>query len=389
MKQLQAGYILDCVKDILETKYTATEVKGLLTQLSYFDIEVNSTVSQNNNSEFEQTLSVAHNIISRGLPTKPTLWLENEILDSFGLTQQDKKLLEIGTIRQELKINDEQIEKLFQALHIIDPDIKGEKVSKHKMPSWEILGSDFEEGFLYEQLPKYASQMWTQLFEPQRELENVLRFSTTTEDEIDKYLDGSIQIFNQQQLDFSFEFPYTVNHQRGLIIEIDGSQHEEANQKFIDGNRDIATAKSKWGKALRIKTTEWDNIQNKINSIKELEDEQLFKLLKQNFENPLYLKKDGLNALELCLIPFAVARIQKTIIHLLFEGKLNINSNEWDIAIVEQDIPCGNLAIKDFEELLNSLFNLHGETDKLPKINVSIESNQKFANANFYTSTNN
>lgn len=388
MTQLQAGYILDCVKDILETKYTATEVNGLLTQLSYFDIEVDSTVSQNDNSEFEQTLSVAHNIISRGLPTKPTLWLENEILDSFGLTQQDKKLLEIGTIRQELKINEEQIEKLFQTLHIIDPEIKGESVLKHKMPSWEKLGSDFEEGFLYEQLPKYASQMWTQLFEPQRELENVLRFSTTTEDEIDKYLNGSIRIFNEQQLDFTFEFPYKVNNQRGLIVEIDGSQHENATQKHIDEARDTATEKAKWGKALRIKTTEWNSIQNKIDLIKQLEKEQLFKLLKQNFENPLYLEKDGLNALELCLIPFAVARIQKTIIHLLFEGKLNINATEWNIAIVERDIPCGNLAIKDFEVFLNSLFSLQGVTDKLPRINVLIESNSKFANANFHTSTN-
>ena len=41
MTQFQAGYILDCVKETLETKYTTTEVKGLLTQLSYFDIEVN------------------------------------------------------------------------------------------------------------------------------------------------------------------------------------------------------------------------------------------------------------------------------------------------------------------------------------------------------------
>jgi ATP-dependent DNA helicase RecQ len=388
MTQLQAGYILDCIKDSLETKYTVTEVKGLLMQLSYFDIEVNSTVYNNDNSEFEQTLSVAHNIISRGLPTKPTLWLENKILESFDLTHLDRKLLEIGTIRQELKISDGQIAKLFQALHIIDPEIKGNNISKHKMPSWENLGSDFEEGFLYEHLPKFASQMWTQLFEPQRELENLLRFSTKTEDEIDKYLNGSIQIFNQQQLDFSFEFPYTVNNHRGLIVEIDGSQHEEANQKYIDENRDTATEKAKWGKALRIKTTEWNNIQNKINPIKQLENEQLFKLLKQNFDKPLYLEKDGLTALELCLIPFAVARIHKTIIHLLFEGKLNFKAKEWNIAIIEQDIPCGNIAIEDFKELLNSLFSLQGEKDKLPKINLAVESNKKFANSNFYTSAN-
>ena len=394
MLQLQAGYTLDCVRKILEkneeneNNYDPAEVKGLLTQLSFFDIEIKSTISFKGNSELEQTLSVAHNIISRGLPTRPTLWLENEILERFGLTQQDKKQLEIGTIRQELKIDKTLVQKLFQALHIIDPDLKEQKISKYKMPSWEKLGSDFEEGFLYEQLPKHASPMWAQLFEPQRELENILRFSASAEDEIDKYLNGSIQIFNAQQLDFSFEFPYSVKEQRGLIVEIDGSQHEESNQKFIDGNRDTATEKAKWGKALRIKTAEWNNIENKINIIRQLEDEQLFKLIKQNFENPLYLEKEGLTALELCLIPFAVARIQKTIIHLLFEGKLNINAKEWNIAIAEQDIPCGILAIKDLEGLLTLLFNLQGKTNALPKTNVFVESNQRFADARFYTPTN-
>jgi len=388
MTQLQAGYILDCVKETLETKYTPTEVKGLLTQLSYFDIEVNSTVTPNDNSDFEQTLSVAHNIISRGLPTRPSLWLENKILKAFNITEQDEKLLEIGTIRQELKIGETLIEKLFQALHIIDPNLKGDNISKNKITTWENLGSSFEEDFLYQQLPKFASQMWVQLFETQRELENVLRFSNSTEDEVEKYLNGTIKLFNEQRLDFSLEFPYKINEQRGLVIEIDGSQHEEPTQRLIDNDRDNATEKAKWAKALRIKTTEWKSIERKISEIKQLESETLFKLIKQNFDNPLYIETEGLTALELSLIPFAVARIQKTIIQLLFEGKLNINVSEWNIAIIEQDIPCGNLAIDDFKELVASLFALKGETAQIPVINVFIEGNKRFANANLYSSNN-
>ena len=291
MTQFQAGYILDCVKETLETKYTPTEVRGLLTQLSYFDIEVNSTVTSNNNSDFEQTLSVAHNIISRGLPTRPSLWLENKILKAFNITEQDEKLLEIGTIRQELKIGETLIEKLFQALHIIDPNLKGDNISKNKITTWENLGSSFEEDFLYQQLPKFASQMWVQLFETQRELESVLRFSTSTEDEVEKYLNGTIKLFNEQRLDFSLEFPYKINEQRGLVIEIDGSQHEEPTQGLIDNDRDNATEKAKWAKALRIKTTEWKSIESKINLIKQFENETLFKLLKQNFDNPLLCRK--------------------------------------------------------------------------------------------------
>jgi superfamily II DNA helicase RecQ/very-short-patch-repair endonuclease len=388
MTQIQAGYILDCVKETLETKYTPKEVKGLLTQLSYFDIEVNSTVTPNNNSDFEQILSVANNIISRGLPTRPSLWLENKILTAFNLTEQDDKLLEIGTIRQELKIEETLIEKLFQALHIIDPDLKGDNISKNEITSWENLGSSFEEDFLYQQLPKFASQMWVQLFEAQRELENVLRFSTSTEDEVEKYLNGTVKLFNEQRLDFSLEFPYKINDQRGLVIEIDGSQHEEPTQRIIDNDRDNATEKAKWAKALRIKTTEWKSIESKIKLIKEFENETLFKLLKQNFDSPLYTETEGITALQLSLIPFAVARIQKTIIQLLFEGKLNINAIEWNIAIIEQDIPCAYLAIDDFKELIATLFALKGETDKIPNINIFIEGNKRFANANLYSSNN-
>lgn len=388
MTQLQAGYILDCVKETLETEYEPTEVQGLLRQLSYFDIDVNSTVELKDNSNFEQILSVAHNIISRGLPTKPTLWLENKILQAFDLTERDEKLFDIGTIRQVLKVEETLIQKLFRALHIIDPNLKDNNISKQKINTWENLGSSFEEDFLYNHLPKYASPIWVQLLETQRELENVLRFSTTTEDEVEKYINGTIKIFNEQRLDFSIEFPYKIKEQRGFVVEIDGSQHENHPQNLIDTDRDNATEKAKWGKAIRIKTRDWKNIENKITPIKQFESEQFFNLLKQNFETPLYSENEGLTALQLSLIPFAVARIQKTILHLLFDGKLNINAEEWNFAIVEQDIPCGILAIEDFKELVNSLFKLKGSTEKLPKINVFVESDERFAIANLHYSYN-
>ena len=388
MTQLQAGYILDCVKEILETQYAPTEIQGLLTHLSYFDIDINSTIDYKDHSNFEQIFSVAHNIISRGLPTRPTLWLENKILQTFNLTQQDEKLLEIGTIREKLEIEETLVQKLFRALHIIDPDLKGNNISKQKISTWESLGSAFEENFLYEQLPKYASPIWIQLFETQRELENLLRFSTTIEDEVEKYLNRTIKTFNEQRLDFSVEFPYKIKEQRGFVVEIDGSQHENHPQNVIDTDRDNATEKAKWGKAIRIKTNEWGNIENKIKAIKQFENEQFFNLLKQNFEKPLYTEKEGLTALELSLIPFAVARIEKTLIHLLFEGKLNINANKWDIAVIEQDIPCSNLAIEDFIELISALLKLKGGTEKLPEINVFVERNERFANAHLHSTNN-
>ena len=200
------------------------------------------------------------------MPTKTDTWLENKILQAFDLTEQDEKLLDIGTIRQVLKVEETLIKKLFRSLHIIDPNLKDNNISKQKINTWENLGSSFEEDFLYNQLPKYASPIWVQLLETQRELENVLRFSTTTEDEVEKYIIETIKIFNEQRLDFSIEFPYKIKEQRGFVVEIDGPQHENHPQNLIDTDRDNATEKAKWGKAIRIKTKEWNKIQeNRVN----------------------------------------------------------------------------------------------------------------------------
>jgi len=380
MIQLQAGFILDSVKQSLENKYSSAEVDGLLKQLSFFDIEIYSTAQKTIN-DFEQILYVTHNIISRGLPTKPSLWIENKILQAYKITKQDQKLLDIGTIKHDLETSNSFIEKLFQALHIIDPELRDNNISKSKIISWENLGSSFEEDFLYLQLPKYAGQYWVQLFENQRELESILRFSATAKDEVEKYINGTIQVYNEQRLDFSVEFPYPINELRGLVLEIDGSQHEQPLQQKIDKDRDTATEKAKWNKALRIKTTDWKNISEKIKPLQRLETEQCFSIFKQNFENPLHLNEEGSAALDFSLIPFAVSRIQKTVVHLLIEGKLNLSEKEWNIAILEKDIPCGKLAFDDLEMLLNSLFDLKGDAVSFPKINLFIESNKRFDNS--------
>jgi len=381
MTQLHAGYVLDCVKDALEANFLPEEVRGLLGQLSHFDVDVRSTMTHRNRPDLDQLLSVAYNLVSRGLPTRPTLWLEDSILaHREGMAPRDERLFEdLGAIRRTLKAEKTFVQKLFRALHLIDPDLKNGNISKQKIRTWETLGSTFEEDFLYGQLPRHASPIWVQLFETQRELENVLRFSATAEDEIDKYLNGTVQTFNEQRLDFSVEFPYKTKGQRGFVVEIDGSQHEAPPQCYIDASRDSATEKAKWGRAIRIKTSDWAAIGNTIGTIRQFESEPFFGLLKQNFENPLYAEEEGLAALELTLVPFAVARIQKTLIHLLLEGRLDAKAEEWNVAVIERDVPCAHLAVEDFRRLMDLLFKLKGQDDRLPKINLFVEGNERFS----------
>ena len=373
MKQLQAGYIIDGVEECLLKTFDKEKIDGLLKQLSFFDMDTqDSIINEINNPE--QILFVANNIISRGLPTRISLELEKTILNKFNIGNLNKKLSEIGSIKYDLDISESLGGKLFRAIHIIEPRILLGQIKKIKIHSWENhLGSEFEEDFLYNKLPKLVNPFWTQIIESQRELENILRYSTSTEDEVDKFLSGSINLFNEQMIDFSIEFPYKIYNQRGLIVEIDGSQHEEKVQKRVDENRDNATDKAKWGKTIRIKTKEWHQISEKLKFFKELENEEYFKLLKLNYTDPLYQDNEGQIALQLLLVPFAIARIQKTIVNLLISNKLDLSKDEWNIAIIERDITGSKLAIDDLTIMLNSLFKLKGESLNLPKINLFVE----------------
>lgn len=387
MKQLQAGYIIDSIGDYLSKEFDKEKVDGLLKQLSYFDVEVDASVSGDIVNP-EQILYVANSLISRGLPTRMSLDLENKILDTFEIATINDKHANIGSIKYDLDFSKYDTDtkesfgkKLYRVIHIIEPRISLKDIDRIKIDSQENhLGSEFEEDFLYNKLPSLVSPFWVQLFESQRELESILRFSTSTEDEIDKYLSGSINIFNEQRVDFSLEFPYQIFNQRGVVVEIDGSQHEERVQKNADTNRDNATEKAKWKRAIRIKTNEWNSISTKLKFFKELENEEFFKLLKENYFNPLYKNDIGAFALQLLLVPFSIARIQKVIIDLLLNNQLDITKKEWNIAVLERDITGSKLAIDDFKRLLNSLFELKGDKIKLPEINLFVESSPEFEN---------
>ncbi len=381
MKQLQAGYILDGIEECLSTSYGKDKINGLINQLSYFDISVQEASSLDISNP-QNVLFVANNYISRGLPTRTSLDIEQQLVEIFNLGTRNKVLSEIGSIQYDMDIEKTFLNKLYRALHIIEPRILLRDIQNLNIQTWENhLGSEFEEDFLYEKLPSIVNPFWPQLFEKQRELENILMFSTSSEDEIDKILTGGIVLFNQQMVDFSIEFPYQIHNQRGIILEIDGSQHEEKVQKTVDESRDNATEKAKWKRAIRITTREWDQIANKLKFFKELENEEYFKLLRLNYHKPLYLDKEGLNALQIALTPFAVARIQKTLITLLLGNQLDLTANEWNIIIVEQDVPCARLAVDDLTNMLNSLYKLAGEKHRVPAINLAVINTPEFENA--------
>ena len=57
-------------------------------------------------------------------------------------------------------------------------------------------------------------------------------------------------------IDFSIEFPYQIYNQRGIIVEIDGSQYEENIQKTAD-ETEIMRLRKQMETGYTNKTREW------------------------------------------------------------------------------------------------------------------------------------
>ena len=79
----------------------------------------------------------------------------------------------------------------------------------------------------------------------------------------------------------------------------------------------------------------------------------------ENFNNDL--SDNWLDILQLTLSPFAIARVQKTIIELILSNNLDLKAKEWNILAIERDVPCVALAIEDLKQRFQYLFALAGK----------------------------
>ena len=76
----------------------------------------------------------------------------------------------------------------------------------------------------------------------------------------------------------------------------------------------------------------------------------------------------------ICLlyVPIAIARIQVVLLMLIEDGYLKQDQDYWEICIIENDVPCGCLAVLDFLQYYDAISDLLNISDSLPKIKLSI-----------------
>ena len=90
--QLQAGYILESVRDSLNAYAKQHEkipsLHGLLKSLSTFEVQTGLNLETPANPP--SIFAVASNIITRGLPTLASVYLEEYFADKLAVTQRQE-----------------------------------------------------------------------------------------------------------------------------------------------------------------------------------------------------------------------------------------------------------------------------------------------------------
>ncbi len=357
--QFKAGYIVDAIAKVL-TDFKATlersrstdqiqldQINGLLQYVSSFDVEF----SHKHNPDFKElnpVLATLNNIITRGLPTRAPVLLEN-IFSEVGLTEQSREEYEINF---PILINQISFDSIFELLHIVEPQLE---ISKGNYGG--SLGSNLE----WEFIKKHP--FLKQILQSQRD------FST-----INAKLTGG------KTVDFCFTSPYLHwNEQNnryekvGRIFEVDGSHHTLSEYKYYDAYRD-AIAEDENFETIRfsVETIKADNT-----DFEALIGGKIYQNFKKNFEKNI---KEHLAEYSLLFIPLAVARVQKTILELLLVHPELFKEEKIEIAIIERDLPCGAIAIKSLQELFFNINAILDDKDKLllPEISLTIFENSKW-----------
>ena len=231
-QQLQAAYILSAVQQALKSwcqidKEDKLALDGLQHWLCTFDVitplDLSRAASPNS------LYAVAANLLTRGLPTIPTVDLEIAMAQRLGLTERSDNE-QFGSIRFPfVKGKEPNGEDIFRAMHAINPGLD----QASDFYDTQDLDSNFEKAFIFE----YAKHepVMAQLLQKQRPL------------------DSMVKGYSRGQADFSVERPYYSSHQKELrwpgfasirnnkvyVAEINGKAY---HTHLVDVERDFEVA---------------------------------------------------------------------------------------------------------------------------------------------------
>ena len=364
--QLQAGYILQGIRSSLfahaKDEKIEHHLSGILKYLSTFDFE--TKLNLEHSKKPESIFAVAHNLISRGLPTIPSVYIEKKFAEALKSTTLSlKEYEEKGKINYELTNDEFSGEILFNSLHFIETRAR----NRSNYLNIDSIDSNFEKDFLLNLIPE-GNSFLSQLLEQQRSRGTLTRNN------------------NEGRVDFSLEIPYNITykkqnrynqqvdlkHHKTYIAEVDGAKY---HTQLLDDLKDFEIAQL----ANNIShITEAGTQENVNNFISEILSEEFVTRIKRNYNNENY---HSLTEVALTLCPIAIARVQMVVVQLLLSNTNDIlSNNSIKLCVIERDLPCAQIAINDLKELLTSLNDLSKTPIEIPNIELTTFSTLEFIN---------
>ena len=361
MNFYNCGFYLSYLHN-LQPKITKLDLESVLKGLCTFSCEavISSRNSQKPTPMDSKLIAVYENLLSRGLPTFPSLLVEGTLAQlprPHIPIHEESKTGSFEFLHQDLDTETEEdwLNLLKKAHYIIDPRLTANDLLSQSFDSCE------EKKFFSELLPEFLGGYITQLVEPQRSLGAL----------IDRNAAGE---FSGERVDFALE-----TDQIKVVFEVDGEQHKEPRQRRLDERRDKSLKNNGW-EVFRIPTRDvrCGRIEQILTPLKnKLATNPFF----QNYQFPLWETELGQKALQLVLTPFSVARLQKTLLLALRASVLSLHQSKWRLVIVERDVPCAQLAILDFLQTLQAFYSLLEINKPLPEIELLIYTTPEFERA--------
>ncbi|WP_286407318.1 DEAD/DEAH box helicase [Myroides odoratimimus] len=352
--KFQAGYILDGVSKIINEHFVEesffndftkhediNKLKGLLRTISCFDVNLDH-LPKLDYDDIHPVLAVVNNIISRGLPTRAPIVLE-EIFKSLKINISNKK----KPFESRYILSDQTLEynDVFELLHIIKPSLDINR---------EQYGGDLDSTLEWNFIKDYP--IFKQIFESQR------LFST-----LSKNLQG------KRRFDFSYTIPYCASSDKRVdyfyetaIFEVDGVHHLINEYVYYDKLRDTLLEKVD-ANVFRFSMFE---IQNNVKSISDHFQKDLLDVFHKNYNRDY---KSELVKYSLVLVPFVVARIQKTLIELFIRDKSLLEKDILKIAVIERDLPGAIIAIEHLKDVITNLNQLISDKQQLILPDLQVE----------------
>jgi ATP-dependent DNA helicase RecQ len=338
-----------------------------LNRLSSFAIsEFSHTKPERPSSQLDQYVtSFYSNLIHRGLPTFPSLFIERAMLEMLRAKVPIQEMDTAGTIRfvhgrVNQQVEERWINQLRFAHHPYDPRISTDQLNDEVFQEFQdqAYDSDAEKDFFTNYLPGRIGKELLQFVESQRQIVSMVS-------------EAEAQLFFNQRVDFALE----IGNIRA-VFEIDGPQHKLEPQKSLDRRRDLVLDNNNW-QIIRVpvenlQSGRYDpSTESQWKMLRDMLDkDRVVSMIRKHAQSPIWEDETGALASIAVLSPFAVARFQKTLLLAIDENYLSLEDEEWKLVVIERDLPFAQIGLIDFFTFIQNYQTLIGIAKKLPKVKL-------------------